>query len=195
MSLLDKYSCVLCKYRKEDRNTCQSHDKCNSLSNIYYGRVLKYFPFKQIDNIKSEIGYRKHNKYCQTMDKKYGDYALENDDFKFIWGIKSWDDLSGSDCNMETMNDIDITYNKKTKKYILGIETAYMFDSKEGECQYLKDCLNAFTKYMNTNDIRIEEPFMLFMSNPCTHMSAKTIEELYTYFRIFVEGFCKINNY
>jgi len=127
------------------------------------------------------------------MDKKYGDYALEDDDFKFIWGIKSWDDLSGRDCNMQTMNDIDITYVKETKEYMLGIETAYMFESKSDECKYLRDCLNAFTKYMDDNNFRTNEPYMLFMSNPCTSMSAKTIEELYTYFKIFVEGFCAIN--
>lgn len=34
---------------------------------------------------------------------------------KFVWGVKSWDDLTGQDVCMYTMNDIDITYNKKSK--------------------------------------------------------------------------------
>jgi len=33
------------------------------------------------------------------------------------------------------------------------------------------------------------------MSNPCTAMSAETIEELYTYFNIFVKGYCEVNGY
>ena len=31
---------------------------------------------------------------------------------------------------------------------------------------------------------------MLFMSNLCTSMVADSIEELYTNFKIFVDGFC-----
>ena len=192
MSILEKYNCILCKYKREDRNTCQSHGKCNSLSNIYYGKVVEYFPFKQINEIKFNIAYKKHNKYCEKMDKKYGDYALEDDDYKFIWGIKSWDDLSGSECNMQTMNDIDITYNKHKKLYYLGIETAYIFEDKDSECKYLKNCLDAFKRFMDKNNFRTDEPFRLFMSNPCITMSAETIEELYTNFRIFVAGFCEI---
>ena len=47
---------------------------------------------------------------------------------------------------MYTMNDIDITYDKKKNKYILGIETAYMFKSHADECDYLQDCLKAISK-------------------------------------------------
>lgn len=63
------------------------------------------------------------------MNEKYGDYALETDDYKFIWEITNQEDydLSSRDANMYTMNDIDIVYDKKSKKYLLGIETAYSF--------------------------------------------------------------------
>ena len=91
---------------------------------------------------------------------------------------------------MFTMNDIDITYNKKKKEYMLGIETAYMFENHDGECKYLQSCLRAFTKYMDDNKLDKNKPYDLFMSNPCTSTSAKTIEELYTNFKIFVDGFC-----
>ena len=91
---------------------------------------------------------------------------------------------------MYTMNDIDITYDKKKNKYILGIETAYMFKSHADECDYLQDCLKAFAKYMDDNGLKKNEPYRLFMSNPCTSMTADTIEELYINFKIFVDGFC-----
>lgn len=113
-----------------------------------------------------------------------------NDDIKFIWGVKSLDDLSGSDANLYTMNDIDIVYDKKKSEYMLGIETAYLFDSFEAECNYLVDCLNAFTKYMDDNGLKRNEPYTLFMSDTCTSMAAKSIEELYMNFKIFVDGFC-----
>ena len=118
------------------------------------------------------------------------DDSLENDDIKFIWGVKSWDDLTGADANLYTMNDIDLTYDKQNKVYMLGIETAYLFKNHADECDYLRSCLNAFTKYMDDNGLKKNESYMLFMSNPCTSMTAETIEELYTNFKIFVDGFC-----
>ena len=192
-------NCILCKYKK-DKDKCfdmtYNHGyKCPSLSNIFYGKVIKIPAIKQIYNLTSDYKYSKLNRYYEKMDKKYGDYALEDDDSKFIWGIKSRDDLSGNDCNMMTMNDIDITYNKKTKLYSLGIETAYIFNDKNAECKYLNDCLSAFTEYMDNNNLNKNEPYMLFMSNPSIDMSAESIEELYTYFNIFVKGYCSINNY
>ena len=202
MRLIDKYNSILCKYNKYNKNggSCFEHrekdghgypiGECKSLSNIYYGTLINFFPFKQIDNLLTEIALKKENKYAEEMDKKYGDYALETDDYKFIWGVKSWDDLSGADASMFTMNDIDITYDKKKKEYMLGVETAYIFKSYADECQYLQDCLKAFTKYMDDNGLNKNEPYRLFMNNLCTNMTAETIEELYVNFKIFVDGFC-----
>ena len=202
MRLIDKYNCILCKYNKYNKNgdSCFNHrekDKlgypigeCKTLSNIYYGTMIKFFPFKQIDDFITERAWRKAEKYNKEMDEKYGDYTLETDDNKFIWGIKSWDDLTGTDACLYTMNDIDITYDKKKKEYMLGVETAYIFASHVAECDYLRNCLNAFTKYMDDNGLNKNEPYRLFMSDPCTNITAETIEELYVNFKIFVDGFC-----
>ena len=50
--------------------------------------------------------------------------------------------------------------------------------------------MKAFAKYMDDNGLEKNKPYMLFMSNPCTSMTADTIEKLYTNFKIFVDGFC-----
>ena len=201
MNLFDKYNCILCKYNKYNKNgdNCYNHrekdeygypiGECKSLSNIYYGTLIKFFPFKQIDYFLTNRAWRKEEKYIKEMDKEYGDYTLETDDLKFIWGVKSFDDLSSSNACLYTMNDIDLTYDKQKREYMLGIETAYMFDSYDDECKYLSDCLKAFTKYMDDNGLNKNEPFRLFMSNPCTNMVANSIEELYTNFKIFVNGY------
>ena len=201
MNLFDKYNCILCKYNKYNKNgdNCYNHrekdeygyfiNKCKSLSNIYYGTIIKFFPFKQIYDFRSERVWRKEEKYNKEMDEKYGDCTLETDDIKFIWGVKSFDDLSSSNACLYTMNDIDLTYDKQKREYMLGIETAYMFDSYDDECKYLSDCLKAFTKYMDDNGLNKNEPFRLFMNNPCTNMVANSIEELYTNFKIFVNGY------
>lgn len=128
----------------------------------------------------------------------YDDYdenfdPCEDGNLKFIWGVKSWDDLTGADACLYTMNDIDIIYDKNEKMYMLGVETAYLFKTYGDECQYLRDCLKAFTKYMDDNGLSKNEPYRLWMSNPCTNMKAETIEELYTNFKIFVDGFCNLD--
>ena len=201
MNLFDKYNCILCKYNKYNKNgdNCYNHrekdeygycvDKCKSLSNIYYGTIIKFFLFKQIHDFRAERAWRKEEKYNKKMEEKYGDCSLETDNFKFIWGIKSYDDLSCTDACLYTMNDIDIIYDKKKKEYILDIETAYLFKTYNDECKYLSDCLKAFTKYMDDNGLNKNEPFRLFMNNPCTNMVANSIEELYTNFKIFVNGY------
>lgn len=202
MRLINKYNCILCKYNKynKDNDSCFKHQEKDeygypigeykSLSNLYYGTIAKFFPFKQIGDYLTERTWRKEEKYNNEMDKKYGDSSLETDELKFIWGVKSWDDLSGHGACLYSMNDIDITYDKEKKIYMLGIETAYMFKSHAAECKYLQDCLRAFTKYMDDNGLKKNKPYMLFMSNPCTSMTADTIEELYVNFKIFVDGFC-----
>ena len=206
MGLLEKYSCIFCKYKKLNKNhdyACMESwekddsgypvGKCNSLSNIYYGKIAEHFPFKQIDDWRTEKAYKKEEKYNEAMDEKYGDCNAETDDWKFIWGITSWDDLSGHEANMYTMNDIDIIYDKHKKEYILGVETAYIFKTYSSACSYLRMCLDAFSKYMNDNGLDKNKRYDLFMGNPCTSMVANSIEDLYTNFKIFVDGFCSQN--
>ena len=205
MGFIDKYNCILCKYNKYNKNggSCWDYiekDKlgyplkeCRSLSNIYYENIVKFFPFKQIDYLITERAWRKAAQYTKKLDEKYGDSSLETDEYKFIWGIKSYDDLSNHDVCLHTMNDIDIIYDKTKKEYMLGVETAYVFENYAAKCEYLKDCLRAFTKYMDDNNLDKNKPYELFMSNACTDMTAETIEDLYTNFKIFVDGFCNQN--
>ncbi len=133
-------------------------------------------------------------KYYDNIEEKYGDINKEDENFKFIWGIKSCDDLSEENCGLMTMNDIDVVYDKEEKLYILGIETAYMFDNHKAECRYLKGLLEVFTKYMDENNLDKNEPFVLLFSQPKTKLKAESIEELYTNFKIFVEGFCRLED-
>lgn len=127
------------------------------------------------------------------MKYKYPDwedneYNCEN--LKFIWGIKSWDDLCDCGANFHTMNDIEIAYDRDTKEYALGIETVYQFkDGKDDEAKYLDALLNAFTKYMKKNKLNMDEPFDFWNCQSNNFWRAKSIPELYTSFRLFVEGY------
>lgn len=53
--------CILCPYKYEEN--CNEYDKCYSLANIYYGILIRYFPFKQIQWLKDEYDILKYNKY------------------------------------------------------------------------------------------------------------------------------------
>jgi hypothetical protein len=211
MRLFDKYSCIFCKYRKYNKNhdgACMGvlgYDdygyplvECNSLSNIFHGKVLKHFPFKQIDILITDLSYRKEmraikkeEKYNKKMDKKYGDSGIENDDYMFVWGVYSID-MPEHKADMNTANDIEIVYDKHEDEYILYVNAGWVFKSREDECDYLRDCLAAFTKYMDDHELNKYDPYELLMPNLCT-TTAGTIEELYANFKIFVDGFCSQN--
>ena len=128
------------------------------------------------------------------MKYKYPDYIEDEynyGDLKFIWGIKSWDDLSSKDANLYTMNDIDIIYDRGKKEYMLGIETIYSFDNgNEDEIKYLESLLDKFTDYMRENEYTTTQDKMCLT---CIESSepwrAETISELYIRFKIFVNGF------
>lgn len=129
-------------------------------------------------------------KYPDYEDNEYNCGAL-----KHIWGVTSWGNLLGIDAHLYSMNDIDITYDRDEKKYCLGIETAYLFDDNKAECNYLRKLLEEFSVYMDSNGLNKDIKLSLFMGNPRTSTSAKSIEELYVNFKIFVEGYCKSCGY
>ena len=109
------WRCAKCKNKYSDYcyNNCMSiHNKLfPSWNNIKYCMPI----IKHIVNLFNNIEIAREERYEEKMTKKYGDIAIENEDYKFIWGIKSADDLTGHSCNLYTMNDIDITYDKKIK--------------------------------------------------------------------------------
>lgn len=132
-----------------------------------------------------------------NYDSDINDYAIdfdpyyEDESMKFIWGVKSWDDLSGSDACLHTMNDIELDYLKDERKYILNIETIFNFEKEEYKLNYLKRCLDAFEKFMLENGYNTEvKPswWYVFMSGMNTHFNS--IEECYAMFKLLVNGYC-----
>jgi hypothetical protein len=127
---------------------------------------------------------------CKRLYPDYEDNEYNIGSLKHIWGIQSWNDLSGKDSNLYSMNDIDITYDRKIKRYLLGIETHYMFKKQNEECEYLMELLDAFTIFMDAKGYSKEFRFPLFCGCPTILTSAESIEELYINFKIFVLGYC-----
>ena len=205
MKLFEKYNCILCKYNKYNKgdDSCWNHQekdeygyplgKCMSLSNIYYGKIIKWFPFNVIDKIASEILWKRADKYY----KDFNEDCTENNDMKFIFGVMSWDDLSSAtEPNLLTMNDFDLIYLKDEKKYILGIETAYKFKDKQSEKEYLQELLNKFTKWMQDNGFITDSSlnsygnmFEVFTDGININSHFDTIEDAYRTFKLLVNGY------
>ena len=101
------WRCAKCKNKYSDYcyNNCMAiHNKLfPSWNNIKYCMPI----IKHIVNLFNNIEITREERYEEKMTKKYGDSTIENEDYKFIWGIKSADDLTGHNCNLYTMNDIE----------------------------------------------------------------------------------------
>lgn len=126
------------------------------------------------------------------MTHKYPDWKDDEyncGEMKFVWGVKSFDDLSSAPACMHTLNDIDIIYDRKHKDYYLGIETAYIFTNKLAEVEYVNKLLAVFTDFMEKNNYDTNQSYCFFMNNFNMELKAKSIPELYTMFRIVVEGY------
>lgn len=147
---------------------------------------------RHYDKLKEKL--KKMLIYCLREMDKYRDileHPLENvNSIKFIWGVKSADDLTEyAEANLYTMNDFDITYDRKARKYLLGIETAYVFENKQAEVKYLVKLLRLFTDYMIQHSYDLNEEYDLWMVQPELNFKAESIPELYTQFKIFVAGY------
>jgi len=156
--------------------------------NIFEKMILK-IQYGWIYHIKDYFVAREYKrKYPDYEDNSYNCGSLQH-----IWGVCSGDYL-GSECHLYSMNDIDITYDRDTKLYSLGIETIYIFqgNSKENECRYLKGLLNKFTEYMDNNNLQKDFDIRLSLRSFGLKMEAETIGELYINFKIYVEGYCKV---
>ena len=113
---------------------------------------------------------------------------------RHIWGIKSYDDLSGAECNLYTMNDLDILYYDETDDYGLSIETVYEF-KEQAERRYLNRLLEQFTEWMISQGYSTENKLWMygvFTRGYNATNRFKTIEELYATFKMLVIGYCSL---
>ena len=185
---------VFCK-NKNNYEECLhcSRKTCPSISNILYGIVFKLPIIKQIYNYISDKQFEKQMKDEEEIFNKYGD--CENESIKLIFGVKSYDDLCKCDANLYTMNDLDVIYDKQSKKYSADVEAIYQWDDKSGIVIYLQSLLNQFTKYMTDNNLDTNYKisfYDMFYGKIAMECEADTIEELYAKFKFMVDGYCNI---
>ena len=181
-------NCILCKYRN-DEESCKKaiyspNWHCPTLSNLYYGKLIYHFPCNLLHKVQRKVWDYKYDKYYRTFNKDH----TENDDVKLIFAVRSWDDLTPCDKpNLETMNDFELIYNKKTNTYSIGIETIYCFKDRKAKENYLMFLFGRFYEFMKDNGYKTTtDPF--YMCNGCEEYDS--IEDAYAAFKCFVIGYC-----
>lgn len=155
-------------------------------------------PFKPIiKKINDYIEDKKFKKEIEAYKKNYIS-EKETQDMLFIWGIKSYDDLSQSkEANLYTMNDLDIIYHKDEEKYSISIETIYIFSTIEAQYNYMQSLLDEFTKWMKENNYDTNTTFSLYkVFTDGINISIKynSIEEIYAAFKMMVNGYCSLKH-
>ena len=186
--LKEKLECILCKYKNNPeeckKRVYSSNWHCPTLQNIYYGKLIDYYPFKIFHKIHIIINNKKADSYYESFNKDF----TENDNFKFIFGVKSYDDLSyNSNANLLTMNDLDVLYNKKNNTYSWSVEYIYSFETKDGKKEYLSRLLNCFYKFMKEHKYNTELDGFYTMFSNCTEFDS--LEECYANFKYCVNGY------
>lgn len=153
---------------------------------------------KLLSTIREIFGKWKQARELNKYRKLYPDFDKETEydcgECKFIWGVKSGACMSSAPACLHTINDIELIYYRPKERYILSIETACWFYKKEQEIEYLTFLFDAFTKYMNENNLPTDEPYKFWMSQPSLLLEGETIPEVYTGFKIFVEGYKAVHN-
>ncbi len=114
--------------------------------------------------------------------------------YEFIWGIESIDNLTDRAASCDTMNDIDILYDKESKTYSLGIETIYGFgNEREKEKKYITKLFNELTKWMSSKGYNITKEldiYDVFTAGLNINSEFESLEQLYATFKFMVKGFC-----
>lgn len=155
--------------------------------------------FKLNRAINREIKH--HDKETKRLKKLYDDW--EDDEYncadnKFIWGIKSHDDITENPPSFYTLNDIDIYYNRKSKLYFLDIETIYKFDNRDDEKKYLNKLLDDFEQYLlglgglEGFDYNLDKQPRLYefdLSSGYDLFKSADLEDLFYRFKTFVNNF------
>ena len=142
--------------------------------------------------LKSFIEIQKANHFYNEFKKT--NEAINNR-FKFIWGVPSDDELAPNDLNIFSLTDFSIIYDNEEQKYFMSIETIYEFKNGiKGEIAYLRYILEKFEKWLQDNNydinsIQTHYSTVLQKWGACDETKYDSILELYSHFKIMVEGY------
>lgn len=128
----------------------------------------------------------KEKKRCMKLYKDWKDDEYNCGPLKYLFGVLPNNEFA---TNWHQLTDLDVYYNRDTKRYMLGIETIYKFETIENSIKYLDNLCNRFYDYLKNNFDPNVNPFNLYTYNDGNLFQAESLSELYYKFKIFVEGY------
>lgn len=133
---------------------------------------------------------RREKRRCKKTYPDWKDDEFNCGPLKFIWGVISPDDTTATTPSFNSMNDIEVYYNRDTQKYLLCVETYYLFQTPEEEIEYLEKLQKLFGEYLKNNKIKVNKKnYDLFSYRDGELFIANSIDALYFSFKIFVHGY------
>jgi hypothetical protein len=134
---------------------------------------------------KELIKAEKEKKRCQKLYSDWKDDEYNCGPLRYIWGIQH----NGEDTNnFNTLNDLDICFNRDTKKYILSLDSMVIM-SPELTKHHLEFLLDKFSKLIGDKLEYNFNPYGLNMYDTGELFIADSLTELYYKFKIFVKGY------
>lgn len=139
----------------------------------------------------------KEKKRCKKMYEDWVDNEFNCGANKFIFGITSDANniLETKNCvvSFNTLNDLQVYYNRDTKKYLLDIEVGYN-GLNEGDVDYLDRLLKEFKTFVQSQyDLKLqyllETSLFTFLDDMSNYWSANDLITLYCKFYIFIQGY------
>lgn len=138
--------------------------------------------------------YKRESERCA---RSYSDW--KNDEFNFLdnnylWGVVI-EGKSASPASFQTLNYLDLYYNRKTKLYFLNIDFSHWAHPDWKDSDYLTSLLQSLRVYVESvtrESLSTKNyPLSTFeLSSEVDLFSDVSLKGLYHKFHIFVAGFC-----
>ena len=128
---------------------------------------------------------KKEKKRCKKLYPDWKDDEYNCGPLRYVWGIQH----NGEDTNnFNTLNDLDIYFNRDNKKYVLSLDTMVIM-SPEQTINHLEFLLGKFSKLIGDKLECNFNPYELNVYDTGELFIADSLTELYYKFKIFVNGF------
>ncbi len=138
--------------------------------------------------------YRKESERCA---KSYSDWKNDETnclDNKYLWGI-TVEGRSTGPASFQTLNYLDLYYNRRTKLYFLDIDLSHWAHPEWKDSDYLFSLLKLLKNYIEsiTGESLSAKEYLIstldFHTVP-DMFNDTSLEKLYYKFYLFIMGFC-----
>lgn len=148
--------------------------------------------------IKNELKHAKsEKKRCKKLYSDWVDNEYNCGPLKFIFAVVSESNNALNTKNnkpsFHTLNDLQISYNRDTQKYLLDVEIGYN-NSNESDIAYLERLLSELKTFVQSQyDLKLsyllETNLFKFLDDMSNYWVADDLITLYCKFYIFVCGY------